>query len=654
MTFAGWVAEDIATFMEQAPVYTTTASRAMTLYAVFSYIDENGGTAWNKVTDVTTLANNDQIIIASEADNMILCQRESATDLLYRAEFVAIEDGQIANVSGNAIIFTLKSIGEDHWKLNFNDKFAGSSSISSYNNQVQPSGINNEWEINEYGVKNVGDNNYIFYDSSLEEYGIYTFGTDSYANKAAQFFKGGAVSKSFYMTEVFVIAEATSLTEDMTKRNVIIADGASLNINANVTLNVAGACLNPSHDAAQLVIADGGQLIHNNAGTVATMKKNINGNSWYTISSPLANSVEFAEVENLIPTTVEATNYDLYRLNEAEGIWENSRIEDQSQNEFTTIDKGLGYIYANNAGADHIAFAGEVNVADAECTLTNSATNGFNLIGNPFAQNIKLSDVVSQGEAELATGFYVLTNQNTWGAMIESGTIAPLQGFLVQATTAGNVTISKPTAAPSKGERSEQNTNIEMIVSNSIYRDNAFAMFGEGIGLNKVNHRNAEAPMLYIPQSGEDFAIAFMNENTTLFPLNFKAMTTGKYSISLKATDDINTLVLVDNMTGVETNMLLESSYSFIGSPADKENRFTVKLGISNNDNDENEQFVYQYGNELIIDGEGTLQVFDVLGRVVISEEVHGQRVDVSHLITGAYIVRMTVNEVKTQKIIVR
>ncbi|MDO5342893.1 MAG: InlB B-repeat-containing protein, partial [Bacteroidia bacterium] len=620
MTFAGWVAEDIATFIGQAPVYTTTANQAMTLYAVFSYTDENGGIVWNKVTDVTTLANNDQIIIASEADNMVLCQRVDETALTCQAEAVNIENGQIATVSDNAIIFTLEETAGNNWKLNYNDDFAGETSIATLYTQLAPiasyPAFNNEWVISGNGIQNVGDESYISYVYFSWKGELSYFATDYAAANAAQLYKRGIGSKTYYMTEVFVIDEATSLTEDMTKRNVIIADGASLNINANVTLNVAGACFNPSHDAAQLVIAEGGQLIHNNAGTVATMKKNITGTDWYTISSPLAESTEFTNVTNLIPTAVTETNYDLYRLNEANAKWINSRIYENEGDPtsviianpaFTTIDKGVGYIYANNAGADHIAFAGEVNVAPAECTLTNSATNGFNLIGNPFAQNIKLSDVVSQGEAELATGFYVLTNQNTWDAMIESGTIAPLQGFLVQATTAGNVTISKPTAAPSKGERSEQNINIEMIVSNSNYRDNAFAVFGEGIGLNKVNHRNAEAPMLYIPQSGENFAIAFMDENTTLFPLNFKAMTTGNYSISLKATDDINTLVLVDNMTGVETNMLLGSSYSFIGSPADKENRFTVKLGISHNDNDENEQFVYQYGNELIIDGEGTL-----------------------------------------------
>ena len=412
-------------------------------------------------------------------------------------------------------------------------------------------------------------------------------------------------------------------------------------------LTVSGTMSND--DAQDLVIEDGGQLAFNNGTVTATMKKNISGTDWYTISSPLAANTAFANVTNLIPGNgVSNTSYDLYYLNEKDGVWVNARPETGQISDFTTIDKGVGYLYANATGIGHIAFADKVNVADVTRELTTGAAHGFNLIGNPFTQNIKLGNVTG---VTLADGFYVLSNEGNWGSKLTGSDIKPLQGFLVQATTAGTATISK--YAASKGERSEQNTNIEMIVSNSNHRDNAYAVFGEGIGLNKVNHRNAEAPMLYIPQDGEDFAISFMDENTTVFPLNFKAMTTGNYSISLKPTDNVNYLILIDNMTGEETNMLLEDSYSFIGSPADYASRFTVKLGVSNG-NDDDEQFVYQYGDELIIDGEGMLQVIDVLGRVVISEEVHGQRVNVGGLTIGAYIVRMTGNEVKTQKIIVK
>lgn len=457
---------------------------------------------------------------------------------------------------------------------------------------------------------------------------------------------------------------------DLTVKHPVIIEN-------NGILTVTGTMVNT--EAENLVIEDGGQLI-TGSSVHATMEKNIGEKentskasnvNWYTISSPLAANTEFANVTNLIPTEVTEINYDLYRLDEKNAEWINSRINDTDgttiivNDNFKSIDKGLGYIYHNTKNTE-LEFKGEINVENVKMSLTSTAEKGkgFNLIGNPFTQNITLNDITTipseglivienKGTSDLADGFYVLSDHNSWEAKLSTDEIKPLQGFLVQAKGECSATINRP-ASGSKGERSEeQDTNIEIVVSNDNYKDNAYAVLCGGAGLNKISHRNAEAPMLYIPQDNEDFAIAYMDKNTTLFPVNFKAMTTGNYRISLNATDDIRSLVLIDNMTGEKTNMLLEESYSFIGSPADRENRFMVRLEVRDSD-DEDEQFVYQYGNELIIDGEGTLQMFDVLGRVVISEEVHGQRVDVSNLTTGAYIVRLTGENVMTQKIVVR
>ncbi|MDO5341844.1 MAG: leucine-rich repeat protein [Bacteroidia bacterium] len=491
---------------------------------------------------------------------------------------------------------------------------------------------------------------YIFIQYNREDY--HFNGTGSEWNTAANWEENEVPFMPCH--NVFVNADCIF---DATGVNAVMH---SVNVAAGKTLTIAE---DKTLTADLIILENGAQLIDNGSVNCSdyTVKKEIAANgrasdvNWFTISSPLTASTALANVKGLIPTTVTATDYDLYRLDEKNGIWVNSKVNDNSNvianPDFKTIDKGVGYIYHIENGTT-LEFNGKINVGDVECNLTTGAAHGYNLIGNPFTQNIKLTDV-RKGSADFADGFYVLSNENTWGTRLTDGEIKPLQGFLVQATVASGVTISKP-GSGSKGERSDKkNDNIEIVVSNDNYKDNAFAVLGEGTGLNKLSHRNAEAPMLYIPQDGEDFAIAFMNEGVRVFPLNFKAMTTGRYDISVKATDDINHLILIDNMTGEKTNMLLEDCYSFVGSPADNENRFTVKLGVSNG-SDDDEQFVYQYGNELIIDGEGLLQVFDVLGRVVISEEVHGQRVDVSKLTTGAYIVRLTGNEVKTQKIIVR
>ena len=649
MTFEGWGFAEIDPYTTEKPAVLGNAeypTQNYNLYAVLSYTESvQSGETWKKVTSTSELSAGDEIVLVY--GNYVMGGLWGTED--YHRSEVSIANNEISNLPSDANVLTLVASGSN-WKLQYFESEISNTTTLSYTYSTRDC-------LSYYGYGNISYDEW----TAIESSGVMFYNNNKYignhpngnfitvvnsTNTACKAYKK-YITNTYYMTEVLADGEVAANT---TAKNIIITTG-TVTVDNNIVLTMNENGLFRNENAANFVFEDGAEFITDNAGVLATMKKHINGTDWYTISSPLAANTEFANVTNLIPNSVTDTNYDLYRFDEKNGVWENARPETGANPAFTTIDKGRGYIYANNAGADHIAFAGEINVADVKCTLTNEAAHGFNLIGNPFTQNITLANVTG---VTLADGFYVLNNDETWGPKLTDSDVKPLQGFLVQATTDGDVTISKNVS--SEGERSnEQNTNIEVIVSNGSYRDNAYAMFGEGTGLNKVNHRNAQAPMLYVPQDGEDFAIAFMDENTTLFPVGFKAMTTGKYSISLKATDDISTLVLIDNMTGTETNMLLEDSYSFIGSPADRENRFTVKLGISqNNGQNDDEHFVYQYGNELVIDGEGMLQVFDVLGRVVISEEVHGQTVNVGNLSTGAYIVRLTGESVMTQKIVIK
>ena len=65
----------------------------------------------------------------------------------------------------------------------------------------------------------------------------------------------------------------------------------------------------------------------------------------------------------------------------------------------------------------------------------------------------------------------------------------------------------------------------------------------------------------------------------------------------------------------------------------------------------ENEVFVYQNGDDIIVSGNGELKVFDVLGRFVIAQHINGvQRVEKPSA-TGVYIFMMNG---MTQKIVVR
>ncbi|MCR5037560.1 MAG: T9SS type A sorting domain-containing protein [Bacteroidales bacterium] len=404
-----------------------------------------------------------------------------------------------------------------------------------------------------------------------------------------------------------------------------------------------------SNNPDNLIVEDGGQLVFSGTGVQATMKKSTAhagakdvATDWYTIASPLAANVATNAVGNLTNGT-----YDLYRYNEAAVMWENAKDTEHSGG-FNELTVGRGYLYWNGSGSD-ITFAGELRNADVAYTLkADGAGNykGFNLIGNPFSQNITMSNITGV----ILSGGYVLTQAGGWGASIDE--IAPCQGFLVQVEAETDITITKPT---SSGKSRANRDYLAFTVANSEYEDVAYAMFEEATGLSKINHRNADIPMVYIPQDGQNYAIATMDDNTQAFELNFKAMTTGQYTLSYKAEGKYSYLHVIDRLTGEDIDMLLDGEYSFIGSPRDNEARFIVKLSYNANidEIEVNDIFAYQNGSDIIVNGNGELQVFDVTGRMVMNTKINGiQTVNVPT--TGIYIFRMVGESVQTQKIVVR
>lgn len=154
--------------------------------------------------------------------------------------------------------------------------------------------------------------------------------------------------------------------------------------------------------------------------------------------------------------------------------------------------------------------------------------------------------------------------------------------------------------------------------------------------------------MLYIPKNGENLAIATMSDNTKVFPLNFKAMTMESYTIRCQVEGNFNYIHLFDKLTGDDVDLLLEKEYSFIGAPSDRDDRFVISLEYYDN-SEFSDTFAYQNGTDVIVSGTGTLQVFDVMGRVVAEQRVNG--VQSITMPQGVYIFRL---EGKTQKIVIR
>ena len=382
---------------------------------------------------------------------------------------------------------------------------------------------------------------------------------------------------------------------------------------------------------------------------------------WYLIASPLAETItDLTTVANLINTEA-PDNFDLYRFNQAPTAteqgkyleWENYKSHTQD----FILEPGKGYLYAN-ANDVTLTFTGTSYTGNGEVTLSYSEENpdenmwGWNLIGNPWSVAATIGNRsyyrinYSENEGKQVGGDEIIAGE---------GSIAPMEGIFVQADSNGETVTFIPatTSAPS-APMMAINILQEAQRGASKTIDRAVVRFGEGNTLSKFQ-LNPNHTKVYIPQDGKDYAV--VNAKTAgEMPLNFKAENDGTYTLSFNAKEvTFNYLHLIDNMTGVETNLLETSSYTFDARTTDYESRFKLVFAVGSSTSSETFAF-YSNGNWIISnEGEATLQVIDVTGRVLSSETVNGSVSKAINASAGVYMLRLiNGNDVRTQKIVVR
>ncbi len=367
---------------------------------------------------------------------------------------------------------------------------------------------------------------------------------------------------------------------------------------------------------------------------------------WMFIASPVAGHVYPEDIGNLMSST--ASNYDLYRFNQsAASEWENYKSHDFG----FVLYNGNGYLYANKNDVT-LYFVGELN-NDASKTVNLVYSNnsphadarGWNLVGNPFP-----------APAYSNKSYYKM---NAAGSDIEAVTntstqIGVCQGVLVRATGT-NQTVTFTKAGAKSGDQPESKGSIELTLTKGgtrgeDFHDKAIVSFDEGTQLSKYIF-NEEHAKLYIPQGTEDYAIAFSNREGEV-PVHFKTKEVGTYTITVVETHgraSLQGVHLIDLLANVDIDLGVENSYTFIGSPADRQARF--KIVFKNIENDGNDIFAYQNGSDIIVSGEGELQIFDVVGRMVMNQHINGVETINKPSQSGVYILKL--NE-KTQKIVIR
>ena len=427
-------------------------------------------------------------------------------------------------------------------------------------------------------------------------------------------------------------------------------------LQANATITGYATANNIIQGNYAITIEDGGRLMHNYAGNnvalYATVKKNIAGygtsenGSYYLIANPLDVTVNpDAETNFLL-----SGNYDFYYWSASNNAENDSLLEwvNYKAHSFTMGSNNYnGYLYANEEDMN-LNFTGSVRASNNNVSRYVYADDeayrfgNWNLLGNPFVCDAYLVDFDGN-----ALPFYRMNGNGDELTAVEMGAIAPVEGVFCVPETAQYVYFTRTAPA----NRSSM-LNITATQGRSTI-DNAIVRFGEGSTLEKISFHEGSTKV-YMPVEGKDYAVANAG-NVGEMPVAFKAENNGSYTLNFNSENvSFNYLHLIDNMTGVDTDLLSTPYYTFNAQTTDYANRFKLVFATGNNNED---NFAFFSNGSFVIsnEGEATLQVVDVTGRILMNETIIGSTNVNVDAAPGVYMLRLVNgNNVKVQKVVVK
>ena len=378
--------------------------------------------------------------------------------------------------------------------------------------------------------------------------------------------------------------------------------------------------------------------------------------------------------------------YDHWRQNEdANDMHQNIPYPNESN-----MLRGKGYMVAIDQ-TSMLMTDGSLDNSAVIATVSNTTSlsgfeaplKGVNLIGNPYQAYLDFNQIGNGLNTYFvldadARGY--IAHVNGGSTPTESGVINtnapqylhPHQGFLVrvpQGTT--NITLNNTMILAGKGTstfRSDENhyPMVNLAVEDERGRRDYTTVELDRPDLGggeKIQGLHAGDASLWVHFNDADWQVAFTPVGTKSVPVRFEAYADGTFTLRWEAYNGyFSYMHLIDNMTGADIDCLETDEYRFEATTHDYTSRFRLVFeftGVEENGEDgpaSDASFAFMMGDELVVNGEGTLQLFDLNGRCLFTETLHDAQSTVSlpELTTGVYILRLTANQqTRTQKMVI-
>ena len=451
---------------------------------------------------------------------------------------------------------------------------------------------------------------------------------------------------------------------------LLINSGKIFDVSSASQLTVLGTLTNNAGETGFVLQSDErgtASLLHNTDNVPVTVERYIKGSSeaWHFLSSPVAAQ---AISGSWLPsgTYGNGTGYDLYLWNEPNNCWiyklnTTATINWSSVHPGGNFMIGRGYLYSLQATNPTKEFIGNLNNGPINYGLTISSTDatlkGFNLVGNPYPSTIDWSaasgwtrsDLVNSGNGydmwiwDQTVGNYGVFNSFTGiGTNGVTRYIPPMQGFFVQASSAGSLSLANAVRVhdnASDWKNAQINPELFSIIVNSgtdNSSDEALLLFGYSrnqVGAAKLFSQVVTAPSLYLPSGNTYHSVRYLTDtidNPTV-PIMFKAGRDGNYSLKCNFDADRFEIVLLeDRQTHYIQDLKRAQTYLFTASKTNEVNRFVLHFRpVTNQTNNELPANIFTDGTNIIIDllsvqAETEVFIYDEMGRTLLQQKLQG------------------------------
>ncbi len=713
--FVGWSLTPVTDytagnyFTTEAPVMVDTTYNLtgdVTFYAVYATVrqEEYGEKGWVKITSTDRFLAGDRFLMVNETHGKVAGDIEQQVMQPYDATF---EDGLITSELPDSIfVLWLWNQGiEGSWTLRYyspgyDSDLNGSwlaataakkltwiapTDTASYNKSQYSWFISFDNDGNVIIQNGVQEYGRFLYNASSPRFTTYTSNPSSIMLLPQLYRYQGVYTEynDYYFSQITEQNESVDITDNVVwPYNYTISDNAIVNIEENGLLSVEGLLFNT--DPTQLVIKDGGQLKISNKVRAGTIQKNIigyvneetNNGNYYLLGLPMNWSYDKAVASGMVGLFPNFGDVDVYHFSPNKDGEEWGNLKAYGDPEPTLA--GIYAYFGSNVHQPYL-YANKNDVVLSFATEATEATDGF------YATNVDESEPASRMSGHNFTGWNLIRNPYTCNAYLRSGrdfyrmndagdaivlatdnVIKPCEAIFVvvaaendpeQTANYPGVVMARVYFTTTEPTPAGDESKLEVKLSrNGQVLDVARVRFDEG-DMNGKMVLNEGTTRLSIAQGNKDYSIV-RSQGQGEMPVSFKADANGTYTISVDADNmDMNYMHLIDNMTGADVDLLQTPSYSFEASIGDYASRFRLVFSGASTGTAADENFAFFSNGNLVItnDGNATLQVIDLTGRVLSSKTISGSCSTSIDAPTGVYMLRLINGDnVKVQKVVVR